>query len=423
VTETIAVRASPEAAARRDWTLLAAATVAFGFGFGINLGTVPSFAADFLRIDRLHLGLLESLREVPGLLTAAIIGVLACFAEPRLATLALAVLGLGIALTGRAGGFWPLVACNVLWSIGLHVWLTVQPSLTLSLSRAGHHGHGLGMMNRYSALAIMAGLLFVRFLARPLGYTGTFLFAGLAIAAGGFFVSRIVPGRGGGITQGLVFRRRYWRYYGLMLLDGGRRQVVDTFAVLILVKEFRVSIESVAVLLLVGNALTMALAPVVGRWTDRFGERRVLTTYYALVAVIFFTYTRIAALSDATGLPQEWLFYGVYSLDKLLFTASVGIQTYIRHTAPREDLSSSLAMGLTWNHIAAVSVPLVAGSIWDALGYRQVFLYGIGLALASLGMCLTLPRHHPEVLTTETPRAEPEGRRRHGEEGTVDQPA
>jgi predicted MFS family arabinose efflux permease len=387
-----APEAESEADARRDWLLLAGATIAFGLGFGINTGTAANFAVQFLGVPRAQLGLLESLREVPGLLTAAMVGLLAALGERRLALLALVVMGIGFGATGQVRSYWPLVLCNVVWSIGLHIWLTVQPALTLSLSREGHHGYGLGMMNRYMAVAVMAGLLVVRLLARPLGYGVTFLVAGLCVAAGSVFLARLHATRVMGIRQRLVFRPEYWRYYGMMLLDGGRRQVVQTFAVLILVKEFGVGIEVIALLLLANNCLTMIAAPFVGRWTDRLGERRVLSTYYALVAAIFFTYTQIEFLAAATGLKPEWLFYGIFALDNLLFTASVGIQTYIRHTAPAEDLSASLAMGLTWNHIAAVTVPLAAGWVWATQGYERIFLYGIGLALASLAMTLTLPR-------------------------------
>jgi len=380
-----------EAAARRDWLLLAGATVAFGLGFGINSGAAPSFAVQFLQIPREGLGLLESLREVPGLLTAAIMGIVATIAAPRLAALALLFLAAGIGATGQARGFWPLVFCNVVWSVGLHVWLTVQPGLTLTLSREGHHGHGLGLMSRYQSLAVMAGLLFVRLLAAPLGYGLTFAVAGAAVAAGCLYALRLSTPLRGALVQRLVFRPRYWRYYGLMLLDGGRRQVVQTFAILILIKEFQVPVGTVALLLLLNSGLTMLAAPVVGRWTDRYGEKSMLTIYYCLVACVFFTYTRIPALAAGTGLRPEWLFYGIFALDNLLFTGSVGIQTYIRHTAPPEDLSPSLAMGLTWNHVAAVSVPLVAAWVWQQYGYRQIFLCGIGLAVLSAAMCLTLP--------------------------------
>lgn len=117
--------------------------------------------------------------------------------------------------------------------------------------------------------------------------------------------------------------------------------------------------------------------------------------------MVFFAYTRIGHVAAATGAPAALLFAGVFTLDNLLFTGSVGIQTYIRHTAPRDELSPSLAMGLTWNHVAAVTAPLAAGWIWKHFGYERIFLYGIGLALASLAMCLTLPKavedgiHHP----------------------------
>ncbi len=397
--------AERQALSQRDWRLLALATIAFGIGFGINTGTVPSFAAGELRLDRSHLAQLESFREIPGLLTAGMIGILAVFPEARLAALALAFVGLGIGATGQAGSFWPLVLCNIVWSIGLHIWLTVQPALTLSLSQEGRHGFGLGLMNRYQAFAIIGGLIFVRLLAPGLGYGWTFLCAGLACASGALFVRQIPHWRGGGIRMRLLFRKEYWRYYALMLLDGGRRQVVQTFGLLILVREFGVPLTVVATLLIVNNALTMVAAPLVGRWTDTYGERKVLTIYYALVAVVFFCYTQIGAVSGAMGWRPEWLFYVVFGVDNLLFTASVGIQTYIRHTAPAEELSPSLAMGLTWNHIAAVSVPILAGLIWERFGYERIFACGIGLALVSTAMCLTLPRGHAKNHRDAPPRA------------------
>src|SRR5205085_488271 len=162
----------------------------FGFGFGINSGTAPSFAAGYLNIPRESLGLLEAMREVPGLLTAGVIGLVAALAEPRLAAFALLFLAAGIGATGQ-----------------------VRPS------------------------------------AGP---------GGAAIAAGSLFAARIPAARGGGLAQRLIFRPSYWRYYCMMLLDGGRRQIVQTFALLILVKEFGVDRRVVPVLLLVNGLLIMA---------------------------------------------------------------------------------------------------------------------------------------------------------------------
>ena len=57
--------------------------------------------------------------------------------------------------------------------------------------------------------------------------------------------------------------------------------------------------------------------------------------------------------------------------------------------ARRTALSN--AMGLTVNHVAAVSVPISAGFLWAHLGYRTVFWAGAALAVASILGALRLP--------------------------------
>jgi len=370
------------AARRRDWVLLVGATLAFSFGFGTYSGLFPNFAAQHLSLTRAQLGLLESLREIPGLLTAGMIALLAGLAEPVLAMLALGVMAAGIAATGQATGFGTLVACSIFWSIGLHIWLTVQPSVALTLSEEGKHGRGLGLLGRYGAFAMLVGLLFVATVGRALDYQRAFGIAGGAILLGCITARAIRQNRGGGLRLRLVFRRRYRLYYLLMLLDGGRRVLIQTFALLILVREFGVQRQEIAGLMLVTNTITMLVAPVVGGWVDHYGERRILSVYYLAVVGVFIAYTRVhTALA----------FSAIYVVDNLLFTCAVGIPTYARHLCPREDLSPTLAMGLTVNHVAAVAVPISAGFLWAQLGYRTIFWGGAALAIASLLGALQLP--------------------------------
>lgn len=392
--------ATPEAI-RRDWLRLAAATMAFFAGFGIYIATFPSFAVYHLGLDRGQLGLLESLREVPGLLTALMIMALAALAEPRLAALALAIVMAGFALTGRATGFWPLVAYSVLWSIGLHIWLTVQPSLTMRLSPPRHQGRGLGLMQRFGSLAILVGLawafLFSNYVEPPL----MFVAAGAFAALGCVIAARIPPGRGGSLKQKLLFRPQYWLYYALTMLDGGRRVVVQTFAILILVKEFQIERSEVAFILFINAGLTMAASPLVGSWADRFGERRLLAWYYGLVVLVFYLYTQVETLAAALPLTPVVIFAVIFALDNLLFTGAIGIQTYIRRLAPSEDLSPSLAMGLTMNHVAAVSVPWAAGIIWTQYQYQSIFAAGMGVAVIAFLLCFLIPKHDPHALEKE----------------------
>lgn len=375
-------------ATQRDWWLLAGATLAFSLGFGIYLGLFPTFASDHLGLAKAQLGVHESLREVPGLLSAGIVGILAGLAEPRLALLALGITAAGIGLTGQADGFAALVACSMFWSIGLHIWLIVQPALTLALSPPGRHGWSLGMMARYGSVAILAGLLFVWLTGSRIPYGAAFAAAGTLVAVGCIAAAAMTRGIGHGLRQRLLFRSRYRLYYLLMLLDGGRRVLIQTFVVLVLAREFGLTRGQVAAVMFAGNALTMLAAPAVGAWVDRYGERRVLSVYYALAVCVFIAYTQVGTAR---------LFCGIFLLDTLLFTGAVGIPTYARHLCPERELSATLAMGLTMNHVAAVSVPLVAGYLWATLGYRTIFWCGAALALVSLAGCAFLPRRGGSV--------------------------
>ena len=98
---------------RRDWALLVAVTALFAFGFAVYNGIFQNFARERLAMEPNQLGLLESLREVPGLLTAFTAGTLVVLAEPRLGAIALAICGLGIGATGQMGSYWPLVGVTV----------------------------------------------------------------------------------------------------------------------------------------------------------------------------------------------------------------------------------------------------------------------------------------------------------------------
>src|SRR5688572_6468367 len=97
-------------------------TFLFMFGFTIYMGVFQNFFRESLRGDEMGLGLLESLREIPGLIAALMAGALVALAESRVAVIGLFITGLGIGLTGVADSYWTLVAVTVFWSIGFHLW-------------------------------------------------------------------------------------------------------------------------------------------------------------------------------------------------------------------------------------------------------------------------------------------------------------
>lgn len=371
---------------RRDWALLAGLTFCFAFGFAVYSGIFQNFIREVFHADARQLGILESLREVPGLLTAFVAGTLAALAEPRLGSVALAVCGAGIALTGWAGDYWTLVAVNVFWSVGFHLWLSVSPGITLSLAGGQEGGRHLGRMAGISAAAVLTALGFTWLAKRYLSYATLFQLAGIIIFAGallgGFLSHRAsTPSR-----RRLVFRREYGLYYLLMFLEGCRRQIFATFAAFTLIAVYGASVQTMLTLAFFNAALNMVAGPVIGRSIDRYGERAMLTLYYALLIVVFAGY----ALAQVVG-----VLYALYMLDSLLFNfGGVGATCYLNRIVRPGEMTPSLAMGTTMNHIAAVLVPATGGLLWVASGnYRLPFMIGIVIALFSLVATQRLPNH------------------------------
>src|SRR5687767_6070188 len=118
-------------ALRRDWGLFSALTFLFSFGFAIYMGVFQNFLRDVQHAGPLQLGSLESIREIPGFLTAIMTGTLIALAESRIAGIGLIIAGIGIGATGHMHGFTPLVAITVLWSIGFHLYASMSPVITL----------------------------------------------------------------------------------------------------------------------------------------------------------------------------------------------------------------------------------------------------------------------------------------------------
>lgn len=379
---------------RRDWGLFGALTFCFAFGFAVYNGIFQNFIREVLHVSPSQLGVLESLREVPGLLTAPIAGTLVAFAEPRLAGLALLVCALGIGATGAAGDYWTLVAINVFWSTGFHLWSSVSPSITLSLAGGREGGRHLGRMSAIGSVAVLVALGSARLFKTYLAYKTLFLIAGVMIACAGVLAFLLSSRAASGERQPIILKREYSLYYLLTFLEGCRRQIFSTFASYVLILVYNTPVQTMLSLAFLNAALGTVAAPTVGRLIDRFGERRMLTLYYILIACVFAGY---ATFKDVC------LLYLLFVTDSVLFAFSMGITVFLNRIVPKSDLTPSLAMGTTMNHVAAVVMPVLGGVLWKTLNdYRIPFWIGFGVVFLSLIAVQRIPAASREsLLATE----------------------
>ncbi len=368
---------------QRDWRLFGAATFCYAFGFAVYNGLFQNFFREVLHGGPGQLGILESLREVPGLLTAFTAGTLALVAETRVGSVALLISAAGIAATGYASSYWPLVAITVFWSVGMHLWFSLSPAITLALADGKEGGRHLGRMAGIGAVAVLAGLAVTRAVKPNVSYRDLFVAAGVLIFVAGICASFLSRTRQPKNRPRLLLRKEYNLFYWLTFLEGCRRQIFGTFAPFVLIVVYGAKVETMLTLALVNAAVSTFAAPVIGRFIDHLGERTMLTFYYIALAAVFAGYALIPSVS---------VLYAFYMVDNLLFAFAIGITTYLNGIIRPNEMTPTLTMGTTMNHIAAVIVPVTGGVLWKAAGdFRIPFWIGIGVVLLSLHAARQIP--------------------------------
>lgn len=342
-----------------------------------------NFSVHVVGLDGFHVGFLQSIRELPGLLSLLVVYVLLVVKEHRLSALSVLFLGIGVALTGLLPSFYGMILTTLIMSFGFHYFETTNQSLTLQYFDKQTAPIVFGKMRSFAAgTNVVCGLSIIA-LAPFLTYYQLYLLFGLIIvlATAWAFTQNPVDADLAPQSQNMVFKKQYWLFYALTFMAGARRQIFTAFAVFLLVKKFSFTVPEIAALFLLNNLINFFFSPYVGRLIVRFGERRMLTVEYLSLIVIFICY----------GLAESQFFVTLlFIADHIFFNFGIGIRTFFQKIANPKDIASSMAVGFTINHIAAVFLPAIGGFLW-LIDYRLVFFSGAALSLGSLLLVQFIP--------------------------------
>ena len=346
-----------------------------------------NFAIERAAFSGAEMGILQSLREVPGFLAFTVVFLLLLLREQHIALISLALLGIGTALTGFFPTVIGLYLTTVVMSVGFHYYETIQTSLSLQWIEKERTAEILGRIIAVGAFTSIVAFaaIWTAFDMASLDFVTVYVLGGgvtvmIAIACWLFFPQ--FPGKVKQRRQ-LVLRKRYWLYYALTFLSGARRQIFIVFAGFLMVEKFGYSVAAISVLFLVNATLNMLFAARIGRIIGKVGERAALVFEYAGLVMVFVAYAFVESAHVAAGL---------YIVDHFFFALAIAIKTYFQKIADPADIASSAGVSFTINHIAAVVLPAALGIIW-LTSPAAVFLAGAGLAGLSLLLSLNIPTH------------------------------
>ncbi len=372
---------------RRPEMLLFLMAAAMPVSFGVWQALLNNFAIEQAAFSGVEIGILQSLREIPGFLAFAAILLLLVLREQTLALTSLVLLGLGTALTGFFPSEVGLYCTTVLMSLGFHYYETINQSLSLQWFEKEHAAHKMGQMVAIGSFAglVAFGLVWLTLDILQIEMQTVYLLGGGVTMAIALFCWMAFPHFPEKVEQHkkLILRKRYWLYYALTFMGGARRQIFVVFAGFLMVEKFGFSAADISIMFLANGALNMFFAPRIGKLIGQWGERKALTLEYIGLIIVFSAYAFVS---------NPWIAVGLYIIDHLLFSMAIAQKTYFQKIGDPKDMAPTAGVAFSINHIAAVVLPAAYGLLW-IISPAAVFLTGAAMGAVSLLLARLVPRH------------------------------
>ncbi|MBN3492530.1 MFS transporter [Vibrio neptunius] len=353
--------------------------------FSSWMALLNNFVIEKANFDGADIGLLQSVREIPGFLAFTAVFVLMFIREQKFMLLALGALTLGTAITGFFPSLFGLLLTTLLMSTGFHYFETLKQSLSLQWLSKDEAPEMLGKFISVGALAslITYGALWVCLEMLNMDFQWVYLtFGGIGFLLV-IWMAFAFPQFQTQVQQNkkLVLRKRYWLYYALTFMSGARRQIFTVFAGFLMVEKFGYSAADITMLFLINYLFNFLFAKRIGKFIGKVGERKALLFEYTGLIFVFIGYGLVQSAEWAAAL---------YVIDHLFFALALAIKTYLQKIADPADMASTAGVSFTINHIAAVFIPVSFGLIW-LVSPSAVFYIGAAMAVVSFILSLNIP--------------------------------
>ena len=375
---------------KEPFGLLILLAIAMPIAFSTWVALLNNFVIEVSGFSGVEIGWLQSVREIPGFLAVCVIFILFFISEQRLAYISLALLALAVAVTALFPEFKGLIITTLISSIGFHYYETVNQSLQLQWLKKETAPSSIGWIvaaGSGSAFFVYIAII-ILWLNLNFNYFFIYFFAGLLCLLIVVFCFFYSPQFQIGEKQRLaiVLKRRYWVYYTLQFFSGARRQIFVVFASFMMVEKYGFDVHQITFLLLTNFLINIFMAPLIGRFIEKFGERLSLIVEYFGLMVIFLLYAGLYYF-DWSYIVASILFIA----DHMFFGLAFAMKTYFQKIADSEDFAPTAAVAFTINHISAVFLPVLLGSIWIH-NNSAVFYLAALLSFISLLVAILIPR-------------------------------
>ena len=371
-----------------------------GLAMGLSDSILANYFKEAYNVNAQERGFIELPRELPGVLSIVFIAALSFLKSKRIAFVAQMAAAFGLIVLGVwRPSFGVMLFFLFIFSSGMHMYVPLGDSIGLSLAKEQNMGLMMGRFNSIRmAFLMIAGI--VTFIGFRVGWftfetpVWVFIISAVFFVAAGillFILAKMYDSRDNDepLDNRFVFRKEYMRYYVICALFGSRKQIMFVYSPWVLIELLDFKADTMSILAVIGSLIGVFFMPVVGRWIDRFGVKKIMILEALAFVAIYVAYGILSRWVNTqavvlTGLVMI-LVYLLNIVDKM--TAQFGMvrAIYMRAIAiVPEDVTPSLSFGMSIDHVIGITGSFVCGAIWMNFGPEYVFVLAALVSLANL---------------------------------------
>ena len=373
---------------QRAVRLFAAVLALAALAGGLSSNIFSNYFNEVFHIDSVQRGFIEIPRESPGILCMVLVAALGFLGNLWMSVVAQVLMLAGLIVMGwMSPSYGVMLVFLFIHSLGQHLFMPLNDTISMDLAERDKVGETLGKFKGVNTLFSMlaAALVFLGF------RTGLFSFgekiilpfalgAGLTVGAVVLLacMARLMPQSGAVKNHRLLFRKRYMPYYMVTLAYGCQKRIKIVFAPWVIINLLGQGADTVALLTIVTHLAGTWFAPFLGRMLDKLGVKKMLWAEAAYIAASFSAMGLLAGmLAGGTFDPgswQTWLVFGAYVLC-VLFEQFNMVHSYMMRSIALDpsEVTRTLSVGLSVDHVMAIIASPIMGLIWNAWGVQYVF--------------------------------------------------
>ncbi len=378
--------------------LILISAVALGNGF--SDGVYSNYFKEVYQISSIQRGFIEFPRELPGLLCAIVIGLIGFLGDLRVTLIAQILAAVGVTLLGL---FTPAFGIMLIFlfinSMGMHLFMPLSDSIGMSLAEPEQVGKRMGQISSIRAVFSLIAALIVFFGFRfgifsfNTRIKWIFIVAAVAFVFASIMsvimVNRMKPKKTESRKIKLVLRKQYRYYYLLTILKGVQKQIAFVYGTWVIVDLLAKKADTTALLTITFTFISIFFLGKIGKWMDKFGIKNMMY-FDALTFIIIYIIYGFVVWGIVEGiLPSHgWavgFVYFLYICDRLSMQIGMVNSIYLRSIAwDHEEVTSTLSMGISLDHVVSILAAMAGGLIWAHWGSQWVFFLAAAFSLGNL---------------------------------------